>query len=253
MDLGLSGKNAAIAGATRGIGRAIADQLAAEGCNVSICARDKDSVGTVVEELKSTGISAMGLALDATDPDAQSAWIAESAGTFGGLDIFIANVSALHLGTDEEAWRRSFEVDMMTTVYGAEAAIPLLKKSGGGAMVFISSIAALHAASGVRPYGAAKASVLHYSKGLARELAPEGIRVNSVSPGNIYFEDGVWGRTERNNPDFFAKMLAANPMGRMGRPEEVASAVVFLASPAASFISGTNVLVDGALTVGVQY
>ena len=120
-------------------------------------------------------------------------------------------------------------------------------------MVFISSIAALHAASGVRPYGAAKASVLHYSKGLARELAPEGIRVNSVSPGNIYFEDGVWGRTERNNPDFFAKMLAANPMGRMGRPEEVASAVVFLASPAASFISGTNVLVDGALTVGVQY
>ncbi len=195
----------------------------------------------------------MGHSLDATDPDAQTTWIEESACTFGGLDIFIANVSALHPGTDQEAWRQSFEVDMMATVYGVEAAIPLLKKSGGGAMVLIASIAALHAASGVRPYGAAKASVLHYSKGLARELAPEGIRVNSVSPGNIYFEDGVWGRTERNNPDFFAKMLAANPMGRMGRPEEVANAAVFLASPAASFISGTNVLVDGALTVGVQY
>lgn len=253
MDLRLSGKNAAIAGATRGIGRAIAQQLAADGCNVSICARSRDSVGTVVEELKSSGVSAMGLALDATDRDAQSAWIAESASTFGGLDIFIANVSAIHPGTDAEAWKQSFEVDMMATVHGIEAAIPFLRKSGSGAMVLIASIAALHAGTGVRPYGATKASVLHYSKGLARDLAPEGIRVNAVSPGNIYFEDGVWGRAERNNPDFFAKMLAANPMGRMGQPEEVARAAVFLASPAASFISGTNLLVDGALNVGVQY
>ena len=253
MDLNLGGKKAAVAGATRGIGRAIAGLLASEGCNVSICARDKGNVENVVEELGTTGVTAMGRALDATDRDAQAAWIEESALELGGLDIFIANVSALNMSADIEGWQRGFEVDMMATVYGAEAAIPFLKKSDGGAIVLISSVAALHAASGVRPYGAAKASVLHYSKGLARDLAPDGIRVNSVSPGNIYFEDGVWGRAEQNNPEFFAKMLAANPMGRMGRPEEVANAAVFLASPAASFVSGTNLIVDGALTVGVQY
>ena len=253
MDLGLRGKNAAVAGATRGIGRAIASLLASESCNVSICARGKEGVDELVETLKASGVNAMGSALDATDRSAQADWIESSASTFGGLDIFIANVSALHPSTDEEGWRQSFEVDMMATVYGAETAIPLLKQSNSGAMVFISSIAALHAAAGKRPYGTVKASVLHYSKGLARELTSEGVRVNSVSPGNIYFEDGVWGKAEKNNPEFFAKMLAANPMGRMGRPEEVANAAVFLASPAASFISGTNVIVDGALTQGVQY
>jgi len=169
-----------------------------------------------------------------------------------GLDIFIASVSALNVGTGEDAWRDSFEADMMATVYGTEAAIPLLKESKSAAIVLISSIAALQA-KGPQPYGATKASVIHYGKGLARGLAPEGIRVNSVSPGNIYFEDGIWGGLEKNNPEVFANVLAANPMGRMGKPEEVANAAVFLASPAASFISGTNLLVDGTLTLGVQY
>ena len=252
MDLNLAGKRAAIAGATRGIGLAIAKQLVAEHCHVSICARSADGVDAVVNELHSDNATVIGTALDATDRDAQTAWIENSAKTLGGLDIFIANVSALNGGADEEAWRQSIEVDMMATVYGAEAAIPLLKESDSGAMVFISSIAALQT-KGARPYGSLKASVIHYSKSLARGLAADGIRVNAVSPGNIYFEDGVWGKAEKNNPEFFAEMLAANPMGRMGRPEEVTNAAVFLASPAASFISGTNVLVDGALTTGVQY
>jgi len=180
-------------------------------------------------------------------------WINDSAETLGGIDIFIANVSALNQGTDEDAWRQSFEVDMMATFNGVDAATPHLKASGSGAMVLISSIAALHTPGGPKPYGAMKAAVINYSKGLARALAPDGVRVNAVSPGNIYFEDGVWGKTERNNPEFFKKQVAANPMGRMGTPEEVASAAVFLASPAASFISGTNLIVDGALTLGVQY
>jgi NAD(P)-dependent dehydrogenase (short-subunit alcohol dehydrogenase family) len=119
-------------------------------------------------------------------------------------------------------------------------------------MVLVSSLAALQTKS-TRPYGSLKASVIHHSKSLAKELASDGVRVNSVSPGNIYFEDGVWGRAEKNNPEFFAQMLAANPLGHMGTPEEVANAVVFLASLAASFISGTNLLVDGALNPGVQY
>lgn len=254
MDLNLKGKNAAVSGATRGIGRAIAEQLAREGCNVSICARDETAVQAVAQELQEThGTKAIGSAMDATNGAAQKAWLDETAKTLGGLDIFIANVSALNQGTDEDAWKNSFDVDMMATFHGAEAAIPHLKKSDAGALVFISSIAALHTPGGPKPYGAMKAAVINYAKGLARSLAPDGVRVNCVSPGNIYFEDGVWGKTERNNPDFFAKQIAANPMGRMGTPDEVAKAAIFLASPSASFISGTNLIVDGALTLGVQY
>ena len=253
MDLNLNNKNAAVVGATRGIGRAIADQLVAEGCNVSICARDQAAVTAVAGELESGNTRILATALDATDRDAQVDWINHTAQTLGGLDIFIANVSAMNLDADEDAWRQSFEVDMMATFNGAQAAIPHLKGSTAGAMVFISSIAALHTPGGPKPYGAMKAAVINYAKGLARALAPDGIRVNTVSPGNIYFEDGVWGRTERGNPEFFAAAVANNPMGRMGRPDEVANATVFLASPAASFISGTNLIVDGALTLGVQY
>jgi 3-oxoacyl-[acyl-carrier protein] reductase len=253
MDMKLNGKTAAIAGATRGIGRAIAELLAAEGCNVSICARDGAAVDDVVADLAASGAKVIGQAADATNRTEQDAWIDATVKTFGGLDIFIANVSALNQGTDEDAWRQSFEVDMMASFNGIEAALPHLKGSESGSIVLISSIAALHVPGGPKPYGAMKAAVINYSKGLARSLAPEGIRVNAVSPGNIYFEDGVWGKTERNNPEFFAKQVAANPMGRMGTPEEVAKATVFLASPAASFVSGTNLIVDGALTLGVQY
>lgn len=253
MDLKLKGKTAAIAGATRGIGRAIAELLASEGCNVSICARDGSAVDEVVASLKANGANAMGQAADATDRAAQEVWVNATAQAFGDIDIFIANVSALNQGTDEDAWRQSFEVDMMASFNGIEAALPHLKETKDGSIVLISSIAALHVPGGPKPYGAMKAAVINYAKGLARSLAPEGIRVNTVSPGNIYFEDGVWGKTERNNPEFFAKQVAANPMGRMGTPEEVASAAVFLASPAASFVSGTNLIVDGTLTLGVQY
>lgn len=253
MDLMLKGKNAAIVGATRGIGRAIAELLVSEGCNVSICARDAAAVEAVAANLNSESAKAIGGAFDATDADAQAAWIGKSRETLGGLDIFIANVSAMNLGTDEAAWRQSFEADVMATFHGAEAAIPHLMQSDAGAMVFISSIAALHAPGGAKPYGAMKAAVINYAKGLARSLAPEGVRVNAVSPGNIYAEDGVWGRVERQNPEAFKSQVAANPMGRMGRPEEVASAAVFLASPAAGFVSGANLIVDGALTLGVQY
>ena len=252
MDLSLKGKNAAVAGATRGIGRAIAELLASEGCNVSICARDAGAVETVASELSQHGVTALGTALDATDGAAQKAWIDDTADKLGGLDIFIANVSALNQGTDEAAWQQGFAVDMMATFYGAEAAVPHLKASEAGSIVMISSIAALHVPGGPKPYGAMKAAVINYAKGLARSLAPD-VRVNCVSPGNIYFEDGVWGKTERNNPEFFAKQIAANPMGRMGTPDEVAKATVFLASPAASFVSGANLIVDGALTLGVQY
>ena len=253
MDLKLKGRNAAIVGATRGIGLAIARLLASEGCNVSICARNAAAVDATAKELATENVTAIGFALDAADRDAQAAWIDKSAETLGGLDIFIACASSKNLDVDNQAWQRNFEVDMMATFHGAEAAIPHLTKSNAGAMVFISSIAALHTPAGPKPYGAMKAAVIHYAKGLARSLAPDGVRVNAISPGNIYFKDGTWGQVERDNPDFFKKQMDANPMGRMGTPEEVASAAVFLASPVSSFVSGANLIVDGALTLGVQY
>ncbi|MCY4151050.1 MAG: SDR family NAD(P)-dependent oxidoreductase [Aestuariivita sp.] len=253
MELHLRGKNAVIAGATRGIGRAIAQLMAVEGCNLSICARNQANVNTVVSELGMQGIQAMGASVDAADRDAQAEWINDSAQQLGGIDIFVANVSALNQDIGEEAWRQSFEVDMMATFYGVDAATPFLKSAEAGSMVLISSIAALHTPGGPKPYGAMKAAVINYTKGLARALAPDGIRVNAVSPGNIYFEDGIWDQTKRNNPVLFQKQVEANPMGRMGTPAEVANAVVYLASPAASFISGANLIVDGALTLGVQY
>ena len=253
MDLKLRGRNAAIVGATRGIGLAIARLLASEGCNVSICARNGAAVDTTAKELATENVTVIGSALDAADRDAQAAWIDKSAETLGGLDIFIACASSKNLHVDNQAWQRNFEVDMMATFHGAEAAIPHLTKSNAGAMVFISSIAALHTPAGPKPYGAMKAAVIHYAKGLARSLAPDGVRVNAISPGNIYFKDGTWGQVERDNPEFFKKQMDANPMGRMGTPEEVASAAVFLASPVSSFVSGANLIVDGALTLDVQY
>ena len=253
MDLGLKGKKAVVTGGTRGIGRAIATLLAAEGCDVAICARNKGPVDETVAALARTGVKATGGAVDVADLPALRGWIAEAAGALGGLDIFIANVSALAQGMDEAAWRRGFEIDVMGTVFGIEAALPILERSGSGSIVVVGSTAMAEVYGPTRSYAAVKATLVPYVKGLARNLAAKNVRANMVSPGNVYFKGGVWNTVEERTPEMFASMLAKNPMGRMGTPEEVANAVVFLASPRASFITGTNLIVDGALTQRVQF
>jgi NAD(P)-dependent dehydrogenase (short-subunit alcohol dehydrogenase family) len=253
MDLGLHGKKAIVTGGTRGIGRAIANLLAAEGCDVAICARNRGAVDETVAALSRTGVKATGGAVDVADLSALRGWIGEAAEALGGLDIFIANVSALAQGMDEEAWRRGFEIDVMATVFGIEAALPLLEKSQAGSVVVVGSTALAEIYGPTRSYAAVKAAIVPYVKGLARNLAAKNIRANMVSPGNVYFKGGVWNIVEERNPEMFKAMLARNPTGRMGRPEEVADAVVFLASPRASFITGTNLIIDGALTQRVQF
>jgi 3-oxoacyl-[acyl-carrier protein] reductase len=158
----------------------------------------------------------------------------------------------LAIGADEESWRRGFEVDMMGCVRLVEAAMPSLEASAAGSIVTISSVSGREIDFAAGPYGAFKAALVHYTQGLAFQLAGKGIRANSVSPGNTYFEGGVWNQIEDGNPDLFKTALALNPTGRMGTPQEMANAAVFLASPAASFVTGTNLVVDGALTRGVQ-
>jgi 3-oxoacyl-[acyl-carrier protein] reductase len=154
---------------------------------------------------------------------------------------------------DDESWRLSLEIDVMGTVAGVEAAIPHLEKSDNGSIVVIGSIAALEISGTPRPYAAAKAALAPYVKALSRNLAVKGVRANVVSPGSIYFAGGFWNDVEHSKPDQFKTVLSRSPMGRMGTAEEVANAVVFLASPRASFITGTNLIVDGALSQRVQF
>jgi 3-oxoacyl-[acyl-carrier protein] reductase len=253
MDLGLRGRKAIVTGGTRGIGHAIASLLAAEGCDVAICARHRGTVDDAVATLARAGVRATGGAVDVADLAALRAWIAEAAEELGGLDIFVANVSALAQGMDEAAWRRGFEIDVMGTVFGIEAALPIIERSDAGSIVVVGSTAMAEVYGPTRSYAAVKATLVPYVKGLARNLAPKNVRANMVSPGNVYFKGGVWNTVEERNPEMFASMLARNPTGRMGTPEEVANAVVFLASPRASFITGTNLIIDGALTQRVQF
>lgn len=252
MDLGLEGRKAIVTGGSRGIGRAAADALAAEGCHVGICARGEEGVDDTVRTLEARGVRAFGRALDVADGPALVSWVADAADALGGLDIVVANVSALAGTGDEASWTRTFEVDVMHTVRTVEAALPFLRDSEVPSILIVSSVSARQSDPSGGGYGPLKAGLIRYAKGLAVNLAPEGIRANVVSPGTIYLEDGYWGRVERESPEMFEGVMAANPMGRMGTPDEVGRAIAFLASPASSFTTGANLVIDGAITPGVQ-
>jgi 3-oxoacyl-[acyl-carrier protein] reductase len=251
MDLGLKGKKVAVTGGSKGIGRAIAEGFAAEGASVSICARNAAEVEATVASLKAKGVKAFGQALDVADGPALAAWVAAGADALGGLDALVCNVSALAVGDSAESWQKSFSVDMMHTVNAVQVAVPFLEKSSSGSIVLIASVSGFEVDFAAGSYGAMKAALIHYAKGLSRQLVGKGIRVNCVSPGNTYFDGGIWQNIEKNMPDLFASTLKVNPTGKFGTAEEVANGVVFISSPMASRISGTNLVIDGALTVAV--
>lgn len=251
MDLQLKGKTAVVTGATRGIGRAIAEAFADEGANVAICARNADQVAETVAALETRGVQAWGEATDIGDGAALRGFVAAAGERLGGIDVLVSNASALVQGNGEDAWRAMFEIDILGAVRTLEAARPFLQRAGvakgDAAMIIISSISAAEA-DNPSSYGAMKAAQIHFAKGVAREMAPSKVRCNVVSPGTVFFEGGVWGNVKAGMPAFFDQMIKRNPTGRMATPEEIAAATVFLASPRSAFTTGANLVVDGAIS-----
>jgi NAD(P)-dependent dehydrogenase (short-subunit alcohol dehydrogenase family) len=252
MDLKLVGMRALVTGGTRGIGRATVEILLEEGASVAFCARSRDAVAAVEEKLSGGAGKVIGSTVDVADGAALTAWVDKSAEQLGGIDIVVANVSAMSTPDTEENWAKCVDVDLMGSVRLVNAALPYLERSNAASIVTVSSVSGREIDFFEGPYGAIKAAVVHYTQGLAHRLAAKGIRANTVSPGNTFFEGGSWDDAKRNRPEMYAATLALIPAGRMGTAQEMASAVAFLASPVSSFTSGTNLVVDGALTRGVQ-
>ncbi|MBS0361558.1 MAG: SDR family oxidoreductase [Proteobacteria bacterium] len=256
MDLQLKGKTAIVTGGTRGIGRAIAETFADEGANVAICARKPDEIEAAVRALEAKGVKAFGQVVDIADGAALQGFVRAAAEALGGLDVLVSNASALVQGNAEADWQAMFDVDMLGAVRTWEAAQPLLAKAaadkGDAAFLIISSVSSVNA-DAPSAYGAMKAALIHFAKGVARQNAAAKVRCNVVSPGTVYFDDGVWGNVKRNMPGFFDQMIKRNPTGRMATPEEIAAATVFLASPRSAFTTGVNMIVDGAITTRANY
>lgn len=257
MDLKLNGRKVIVTGATRGIGLRIARQFADEGAHLGICARTEAAVLNTISEFQKKGTKIVGDAVDVADGEAYPAWISSAAERLGGLDIFISNVSAGPSKAGEEGWQDLFETDMLAAVRGCEAALPFLRESDAGSIVLIGSISGVMAkalkAPGIHAYGSFKAALIAYSAQISKDLAKEGIRVNVVSPGCIYFEGGSWDYIKQNAPGVYQDAVDQTVMGRLGTPEEVAATVVFLASPVSSFTTSQNLHVDGGYMQHVAF
>jgi 3-oxoacyl-[acyl-carrier protein] reductase len=250
MDISFGNKNVVVTGGSRGIGRSIALAFAAAGANVSICARGVEALRDAERELKARGGKAHAAACDLADGAAVARYVAEAGAALGGIDVLVNNASGFGASDDEAGWAASIQVDLMASVRASRAALPLIERAGGGAIVHIGSIAGLQASARTPPYGAVKAALAQYTMSQGLALAAKRIRVNSVAPGSIEFPGGVWDRRKRDNPALYDGTLRSIPWGRMGRPEEIASAVLFLASDLASWITGQTIVVDGGQMLG---
>lgn len=245
MDLGLKDRVAIVTGGSRGIGRSIALGLAAEGSNVAICARGEEKLRETEAELKALGVKAFAMSLDVTEPAALDTFVESTASELGGIDILVNNAGGSRPGDDDEAWQGVMDVNLMAAVRASRAVIPHMRQRGGGAIVHITSIFGRES-GGAATYNAAKSAMTSHAKSLALQLAKEGIRVNSVAPGSVRFPGSSWDRRVQADPEAMERFVNENiAAGRFGTPEEIANAVVFLCSPAASWITGASINVDG--------
>lgn len=244
MIISFKAKNVVIAGGSRGIGRSIALAFAAEGANVSICARGAEQLEVTRAEVARHGGKVHAGVCDLADGTAVRRYVAEAAAALGGIDVLVNNASGFGKTDDEAGWGVSVSVDLMASVRASEVAIPFLERQGGS-IIHITSISGLQPSLRTPPYGAAKAAVIHYAGTQAIALAGKRIRVNTIAPGSIEFPGGVWDINKRNNPKLYDSILRSIPWGRLGTPEEIAKVALFLASDLASWVTGQTLVVDG--------
>jgi 3-oxoacyl-[acyl-carrier protein] reductase len=255
MDLGLTGTCALVSGGSHGIGRAVAATLLREGARVAICARDQQGVETTVEELSELGVI-VGHVCDFSDEQSVKSWVEVAADALGGIDIVVSNASASgQHGTGPGPWEQNFRVDILGCVALCETARPYLERSVAAAIVQIGTITAIeHHDVPISPsYGALKAATINYMAQLAQRWGPDGIRANTVSPGPILIEGRKWDGLRERRPEIYVRDRDAHPTKRMGTADEVANVVVMLASPAASWVNGAHVIVDGGYTKRVGF
>ncbi len=245
----LSGKRVVVMGGSRGIGRAIALGSAQQGAAVAICARGLESLEAAREEIAAAGVAAYASSVDLADAAAIARFVPEAAAALGGIDVLVNNASGFGMADDEAGWAASVSVDLMAIVRASQLALPFLVQAKG-AIVNIASISALRATTRSAPYGAIKAAVMHYTASQARMYAADGVRVNCVAPGSIEFPGGSWERRRTEDAKLYNDTLAKIPFGRMGRPEEVAEVVLFLASDRARWVTGQSIVVDGGQLLG---
>ncbi|MCL7968338.1 MAG: SDR family oxidoreductase [marine benthic group bacterium] len=253
MDLGLKGSTGIVLGGSRGIGRSIALGLAEEGANVAICARNEQALRVTEAEISNFGVRVHAEPCDVGDAEALAAFLDSSRSALGDVDMLVHNASALAVGPDLSDWEASIRVDVMAAVHAAEHVMPWMEASGGGSILFVSSISGLEAdPSPDFGYTAAKAALIAHAKKLAVMHAPRGIRVNAIAPGSIEFPGGIWSMVKQDQPELYESARASIPWGRLGTPDEVADVAVFLLSPRAAWVAGECVSVDGAQHRGMR-
>jgi 3-oxoacyl-[acyl-carrier protein] reductase len=250
MQIDFTGRRVIVAGGSRGIGRAIALGFAQAGAAVSICARGRADLEATLAALAAFGGTVHAGSCDLSDAAAITAYVAEAAAALGGIDVLVNNATGTGVGDDEAAWAASLNVDLLAVVRASHAALDHLKASAaaqplGASIINISSGSGLNPSVRTPAYGAAKAAVIHYTRTQAAALARTGIRVNCVAPGSIEFPGGNWEKRRSEDPALYNQVLAACPAGRLGYPEEVASVVLFLASPLASWVTAQILGVNG--------